>query len=59
MLLVNMFVGYANNHVDNVKYDFVVATDGTGNYTTVQAAINDIPEFRKAGPTRMIIKRGV
>ena len=40
MLLVNMFVGYANNHVDNVKYDFVVATDGTGNYTTVQAAIN-------------------
>ncbi|MBQ5505804.1 MAG: hypothetical protein IIT85_01525 [Prevotella sp.] len=59
MLLVNMFVGYANNHVDNVKYDFVVATDGTGNYTTVQAAINAIPDFRKAGPTRIFIKRGV
>ncbi len=40
------------------KYDFVVAQDGSGNYTTVQAAINAVPDFRKAGSTRILIKAG-
>lgn len=40
------------------QYDFVVAQDGSGNYTTIQAAINAVPDFRKAGPTRILIKAG-
>lgn len=28
-------------------YDFVVAQDGTGDFTTVQEAINAVPDFRK------------
>ena len=41
------------------KYDFVVAADGSGDYTTVQEAINAIPDYRKAGATRILIKKGV
>lgn len=41
------------------KYDFVVATDGSGNFTSVQAAIDAVPDYRKAGPTRILIKKGV
>ena len=40
-----------------VKYDFVVAKDGSGNYTTVQEAFNAVPDFRK-NPTTIFIKEG-
>lgn len=40
-------------------YDFVVAADGSGDFVTVQAAINAVPDYRKAGPTRILIKKGV
>ena len=33
-------------------YDFVVAQDGSGNFKTVQEAINAVPDFRKT-PTRI------
>ena len=59
ILFISAMIGNAANNVENVKYDFIVATDGTGNYTTVQAAINAVPDFRKAGPTRIYIKKGV
>ena len=41
------------------KYDFVVAADGSGDYTTVQEAINAVPDYRKEGATRILIKKGV
>lgn len=41
-----------------VKYDFVVAKDGSGNFKTVQEAINAVPDFRKK-ETRIFIKNGV
>jgi len=40
-----------------VEIDFVVATDGTGNFRTVQEAINAVPDFRK-NETRIFIKKG-
>ena len=38
-------------------YDFVVSTDGTGDFQTVQEAINAVPDFRK-NETRIFIKKG-
>ena len=38
--------------------DFVVAKDGSGNFTTVQAAINAIPDYRKKR-TIVYIKNGI
>ena len=46
-------------NVDAQKYDFIVAKDGSGQFTTVQEAINAVPDYRKAGPTRILIKKGV
>lgn len=40
------------------KYDFVVAQDGTGDFRTVQEAINAVPDFRKQ-ETTVFIKNGV
>ncbi|MDX5436958.1 MAG: pectinesterase family protein [Pontibacter sp.] len=40
------------------KYDFVVAKDGSGDYTSVQEAINAVPDFRK-NQTCIFIKKGV
>ena len=38
-------------------YDFVVAADGSGQFRTVQAAINAVPDFRK-NVTTIFVKRG-
>ena len=43
--------------VDTDKYDIVVAQDGSGAYTTVQEAINAVPDFRKQ-PTTIFIRNG-
>lgn len=43
--------------IRNSKYDFVVATDGSGDFKTVQEAINAVPDFRKI-PTTIFIKNG-
>jgi pectinesterase len=40
------------------KFDFVVATDGSGDFQTVQAAINAVPPLRK-NRTRIFIKKGI
>ena len=40
------------------NYDFVVAADGSGDYTTIQAAVNAVPDYRKAGPTRILVRKG-
>lgn len=43
---------------DDRIYNMVVAQDGSGDYTTIQAAINAVPDYRKAGPTRILVKKG-
>lgn len=40
-------------------YDFIVAQDGTGDFRTVQEAINAVPDFRKEKETRIYIRNGV
>lgn len=42
-----------------VKYDVVVAKDGSGNFTSIQAAISSIRDFRPEGRTVIFIKKGV
>lgn len=39
-------------------YDFTVAKDGSGDFSTVQEAINAVPDFRK-NKTTIFIKKGV
>lgn len=39
-------------------YHFVVAADGSGDFRTVQEAINAVPDFRK-NETRIFIKKGI
>lgn len=41
------------------EYDFVVAQDGSGDFTTVQEAINAVPDFRKAARTAILVKKGI
>ena len=41
------------------KYDYVVAKDGSGDFFTVQEAIDAIPDFRKNQRTRVYIRNGV
>lgn len=40
-------------------YDFVVAKDGSGDFFTVQEAVNAVPDFRKAGRTTILVRKGV
>lgn len=40
-------------------YDFVVAKDGSGDFFTVQEAINAVPDFRKESRTTIYICKGV
>lgn len=39
-------------------YDFVVAKDGSGDFFTVQEAINAVPNFRKDARTRILLRKG-
>lgn len=39
-------------------YDIVVAQDGSGDTFTIQEAINRVPDYRKAGETRILIRSG-
>ena len=40
-------------------YDFVVAKDGSGDFFTIQEAINAVPDFRKENRTTIYIRKGV
>lgn len=39
-------------------YDFVVAKDGSGDFFTVQEAINAVPDFRKKHRTTILVRKG-
>jgi len=41
------------------NYDFVVAKDGSGDFFTVQEAIDAVPDFRKGVRTKILIRKGV
>ena len=40
-------------------YDLVVAQDGSGDFFTVQEAINAVPDFRKNVRTTILVRKGV
>lgn len=40
------------------SYDFVVAQDGSGDFFTIQEAIMNVPDYRKLGRTRILIRKG-
>lgn len=40
------------------RYDITVAADGSGNFTSIQAAVNSIRNFSRA-PVTIFIKNGV
>lgn len=40
-------------------YDYVVAQDGSGDFFTVQEAIQAVPDFRKNVRTTILVRRGV
>lgn len=40
-------------------YDFVVAKDGSGDFFTIQEAINAVPDFRKVGRTTILVRKGI
>ena len=57
LLLGSLYVnGEAQSPV--LRYDFVVAKDGSGDFTTVQAAINAVPDYRK-NETTIFIRKGI
>ena len=39
-------------------YDYVVAKDGSGDFLTVQEAINAVPDFRKNKRTTILVRKG-
>lgn len=43
----------------NDQYDFIVAKDGSGDFSNVQDAINAVPDFRKDIRTTIFIKEGL
>lgn len=40
-------------------YDLVVSQDGTGDYTTIQDAVNAIRDYKPEGRQRILVKKGV
>ncbi len=39
-------------------YDFVVAKDGSGDFFTIQEAVNAVPDFRKRNRTTILVRKG-
>lgn len=52
------FLAIHSTFANAARYDFVVAQDGSGDFKTVQEAIDAVPDFRKK-TTLILIKRGV
>ncbi|MEL1242251.1 pectinesterase family protein [Flavobacterium flavipallidum] len=65
VFLMNSFLVEATSYsrkgkiqIEKIKYDIVVAADGTGNFKTVQEALNSVVSFN-AMETVILIKNGV
>ncbi|MBQ8673432.1 MAG: pectin esterase [Bacteroides sp.] len=63
-LLAGMVVDLIAEEVPALKpyvrhYDFVVAKDGSGDFFTIQEAINAVPDFRKNKRTTILVRKGV
>src|SRR5690606_12788786 len=58
LLTISLLVCLISVVTGQEKVDFVVAADGTGDFKTVQQAINAVPDFRK-NITVIYIKNGV
>lgn len=56
--LILLLVGIFTVRAEERHFDFIVAQDGSGDFTTVQEAINAVPDFRKANRTNILIKKG-
>ena len=41
------------------NYDLVVAKDGSGNFTTIQEAVNAIRDYKPEGRQRILVRKGV
>ena len=57
-IIVMLIVFLSFSSVNAANYHFVVAADGSGNFRTIQEAINAIPDFRK-NETIVFIKKGI
>jgi len=58
ILVLVWLIGFSATAQPKTVYDFVVAQDGSGNFTTVQEALNAVPDFRKT-TTTIFIKNGI
>lgn len=58
LVFVILLFGILLNSCKASNYDFVVATDGSGDFKTIQEAINSVPDFRKI-TTNIYIKNGI
>ncbi|UZR93376.1 pectinesterase family protein [Chondrinema litorale] len=57
LIVLVLFLPTLNAQDSSKKYDFVVASDGTGDFKKVQDAVNAVPDFRK-NATTIFIKKG-
>jgi pectinesterase len=58
LLIVSLFFSFSITTFATESYQFVVASDGSGNFTRIQDAINAVPDLRKE-ETRIFIKPGI
>lgn len=57
IILILLSISFVSSSGTNKEYDFIVSADGSGDFVTVQAAINAVPDFRKK-TTTVYIKNG-
>lgn len=55
--IIYLFMILLSGFVSAQEYDFVVAKDGSGDFQTIQAAFDAVPDFRK-NETRILLKPG-
>ncbi len=56
--IVYLFMIFLSGFVSAQEFDFVVAKDGSGDFSTVQEAFDAVPDFRKI-ETRILLKPGI
>ncbi len=57
-LCASLFISI-NIFADNETPDIIVSRDGTGDFRTIQEAVNSVRDFRPEGRTVILIKKGV